>query len=204
MRRWLLWGLRIAAVLVGLLYATIAIHDQSMNEDGVSYLDLGDAYLAGDWRPINSVWSPLYPLILGSVLRLVRPSLQWEFTVVHLVNFGVYVLALICFEFFWRETRRALETEVRSDPGKIILPEWAWWTFGHTLFIWSAVVLIRLRTVTPDMVVAAIVYLAAGLLVRIGTAQSRPTTHPAFGGLLGLGYLTKAVMFPIGLIFLGA
>src|SRR5215213_1471863 len=187
MRPSLLWALRIIAGLAGLIHTAIAIQDQSMNEDGISYLDLGDAYLAGHWRPINSVWSPLYPLILGTALRLARPSLQWEFTVVHLVNFGIYLLALICFEFFWRETRRALETAVRSDPGKIILPEWAWWAFGHTLFIWSAVVLIRLRTVTPDMVVAAIVYLAAGLLVRIGAARSRPTTHPAFGGLLCLG-----------------
>src|SRR5215213_7406828 len=103
MRLSLLWVLRIAAVLVGLLHTAIAIQDQSMNEDGISYLDLGDAYVAGNWRPINSVWSPLYPLILGAVLRLVRPSLHWEFTVVQLVNLGIYLLALICFEFFWRE-----------------------------------------------------------------------------------------------------
>jgi hypothetical protein len=204
MRLSLLWVLRIAAGLVGLLHTAIAIQDQSMNEDGISYLDLGDAYLAGDWHPINSVWSPLYPLMLGTVLRLVRPSLQWEFTVVHLVNFGIFLLALICFEFFWRETRRALEAEVMSDPGKIILPEWAWWVFGYALFVWSSVVLIRLRTVSPDMLIAGIVYLAAGLLVRIGSLGSRAATHATFGGLLGLGYLTKAVMFPIGLIFLGA
>ena len=204
MRLSLLWVLRITAGLVGLLHAAIAIQDQSMNEDGISYLDLGDAYLAGHWHPINSVWSPLYPLILGTVIRLVRPSLQWEFTVVHLVNFGIYVVALICFEFFWRETRRALETAVKADPGKIILPEWAWWITGYGLFVWSSIVLIRLRTVTPDMVLAAIVYLAAGLLVRIGSARSRSATHASFGGLLGLGYLTKAVMLPIGFVFLGA
>jgi hypothetical protein len=203
MRLSLLWGLRIAAVLVGLLHTAIAIQDQSMNEDGISYLDLGDAYVAGNWRPINSVWSPLYPLILGAVLRLVRPSLHWEFTVVQLVNLGIYLLALICFEFFWREIRRALETAVKAEPGKIILPEWAWWGIGYALFVWSSVVLIRLRTATPDMLIAAIVYLAAGLLVRIGSARSHQSTHGLFGGLLGLGYLTKAVMFPLGLIFLG-
>ena len=200
----LLWILRIAAALAGFVHTALAIQDQSMNEDGVSYLDLGEAYLAGDWEPINSVWSPLYPLILGSVLRLVRPSMQWEFTVVHLANFAIYLLALVCFEFFWRETRRALQAEVTRSQGEITLPSWAWWVFGYALFVWSAVVLIRLRTVTPDMLLAAILYLAAGLLVRIGSGRSQPTTHRVLGGLLGLGYLTKAVMFPLGFIFLGA
>ena len=204
MRPSLLWVLRIAAGLVGLVHTGVAIQEQSMNEDGISYLDLGDAYLAGHWQPINSVWSPLYPLILGATLRLIRPSLQWEFTVVHLVNFCIYLLALVCFDFFWRETRRALEAEVRADRGEITLPRWAWWAFGYALFVWSSVVLIRFRAVTPDMLVAALVYLAGGLLIRIGSAPPRPTTHALFGGVLGLGYLTKAVMFPVGFVFLGA
>jgi hypothetical protein len=204
MRPSLLWVLRIAAGLAGLIHTAIAIQDQSMNEDGISYLDLGDAYLAGHWQPINSVWSPLYPLILGTTLRLARPSLQWEFTVVHLVNFGIYLLALACFDFFWRETRRALEAEVRPESKEITLAPWAWWAFGYALFVWSSVVLIRFRAVTPDMLVAAIVYLAAGLLVRIGSGASRPTVHAQFGGVLGLGYLTKAVMFPLGFVFLCA
>src|SRR5688572_20627691 len=202
MRPSLLWVLRIAAALAGLAHTAIGIHDQSMNEDGISYLDLGDAYLAGDSEPINSVLSPVYPLILGSALRLVRPSVQWEFTFVHLLNFGIYLLAMICFESFWRETRRALEAEVDARPGEITLPGWAWWVFGYALFVWSSVVLIRSWTVTPDMLIAAIVYLAAGLLVRIGSAQPRPVTHVLFGSLLGLGYLTKAVMLPLGLLFL--
>jgi hypothetical protein len=204
MRPSLLWGLRITAGLVGLVHTAIAIQDQSMNEDGISYLDLGDAYLAGHWQPINSVWSPLYPLLLGTALRLVRPSLHWEFTVVHLVNFGIYLLALVCFDFFWRETRRALEAEARPESREITLARWAWWSFGYALFVWSSVVLIRFRAVTPDMLLAAIVYLAAGLLVRIGSAQARPTRHALFGLVLGLGYLTKAVMFPLGFVFLGA
>src|SRR5215217_1690955 len=200
----LLWVLRSVAIVAGLVHTVIAIQDQSMNEDGISYLDLGDAYLAGHWKPINSVWSPVYPLILGTVLRLFRPSMQWEFTVVHLVTFCIYLVALVCFEFFWRETKRAVEAEVEARGGEIILPGWAWWVSGYALFVWSSVVLIRLRTVTPDMLVAAIVYLAAALLVRIGSSHPRPATHLRFGSLLGLGYLTKAVMLPIGFVFLGA
>src|SRR5918995_641945 len=80
-----------------------------------------------------------------------------------------------------------------------------WRAIGYALFVWSSVVLIRFRSVTPDMLVAGIVYLAAALLVRIGSAATpRPATHALFGGVLGLGYLTKAVMFPVGFVFLGA
>src|SRR5215217_2600876 len=175
MRLSLLWVLRIAAALAGLLHTAMAIQDQSMNEDGVSYLDLGDVYLDGHWLPINSVWSPVYALILGTAVRLLRPSLTWEFTLVHLVNFCIYLLALICFEYFWRETRRALESELRPDNREITIPSWAWWAFGYALFVWSSVVLIRFRSVTPDMLLSAIVYVAAGLLVRIGSAAPRPT-----------------------------
>ncbi|HJR15830.1 MAG TPA: hypothetical protein VJ808_03170 [Gemmatimonadales bacterium] len=189
---------------MGLVHTGIAIQDQSMSEDGISYLDLGEAYLAGDWQPVNSVWSPLYALILGTALRLFRPSLDWEFTVVHLVNFGIYLLALVCFDFFWRQIRHALDSEVRPAGNEISLPPWAWWLFGYALFVWSSVVLIRFRSVTPDMLLAAIVYLAAGLLVRLGSAtRRRPAMHALYGGILALGYLTKAVMFPLGLVLLG-
>ncbi len=33
----------------------------TMNADGISYLDIGDAYWRGDWHnAINAYWSPLY------------------------------------------------------------------------------------------------------------------------------------------------
>src|SRR5262245_31889130 len=73
----------------------------TMNPDGVSYLDIGDAYWRGDWHnAINAYWSPLYSWILGLLLKALRPSSYWEYPLVHLVNFLIYVAALACFEFF--------------------------------------------------------------------------------------------------------
>src|SRR5688572_4070376 len=199
------WLLRTVAVAAGALHTAIAIQDQSMSEDGIAYLDLGDAYARGDWRPVNSVWSPVYPLLLGITIRLAGPSPRWEFTTVHLVNFTIYLLALLCFDFFWREIRRAvLQGEQATGAERLVLPDWAWWVFGYALFVWSSVVLIHFRTVSPDMLVAALVYLAAGLLVRIGRGEARPRVHAAFGAVLGGAYLSKAVMFPLAFAFLGA
>src|SRR5947209_187208 len=73
----------------------------TMNPDGVSYLDIGDAYWRHDWHnAINAYWSPLYSWILGFFINVVKPTPYWEYPLVHLVNFFIYVGALGCFEFF--------------------------------------------------------------------------------------------------------
>ena len=98
-----------------------------MNADGINYLDIGDAYMRCDFEvAINSVWSPLYSWILGAVMAVVQPSMRWEFPVVHLVNFGIYIVALVCFEFLWRQLWRYQETKaadkvgIRGTPGFVI------------------------------------------------------------------------------------
>src|SRR6266516_3640234 len=72
----------------------------SRNPDGISYLDIGDAYWRGDWHnAINAYWSPLYSLILGLFIKVLRPTPHWEYSLEHLVNFLIYVAALASFEF---------------------------------------------------------------------------------------------------------
>ena len=66
-----------------------------MNPDGVSYLDLADAWRRGDWaQAVSLYWSPLYSWLLGGALALLRPPARAEFPVVHLVNLLLYVAAL--------------------------------------------------------------------------------------------------------------
>src|SRR6185503_4018075 len=80
----------------------------ALNPMGVSYLDMGDAYFRADWATaINGFWSPLYSLPLGLAMRLIRPSPEHEFPVVHLVNYLIYLCALFAFDFFLRELMRA-------------------------------------------------------------------------------------------------
>lgn len=104
---WLLYILLGVAISFGAIYTWIAATNHSMNADGISYLDIGDAYLRGDWEmAINSVWSPMYAWVLGLVLWLVKPGMRWEFPIVQLVNFSIYLITLLCFAFFWRQTMR--------------------------------------------------------------------------------------------------
>ena len=202
--RWLLFGFRLLAIALGALHTWAAVKSYSMNEDGIAYLDIGDAYMRGEWQTaVSSVWSPLYPFLLGLALNVLKPSMRWEFPMVHLLNFVIYVIAFVCFEFFWRQLRRCRDNRITdASDAQVKLPEWAFEAFGYSLFIWSSLGLIEIWAVTPDMLMAALVYLAAGLLMRIRLGAGW-NAFVWLGVVLGLGYLTKTIMFPVALAFLG-
>jgi hypothetical protein len=203
MRR-LTYLFRTVALLLGGLHAWAAMASHSMNSDGISYLDIGDAYLRGDWDiAVNTVWSPLYSWILGPVMAVFKPPMRWEFPLVHLVNFIIYAGTLFCFEFFWRQAWNALKDRIASDPNRITWPEWAWWSIGYLLFIWSSLTLIEIWAVTPDLLMAGLVYLAAGQLMRILRGSMGWKIYTSLGIFLGLGYLAKAIMFPVSFAFFG-
>lgn len=192
---WLL-GIAMAA-----LHAWAASQSHSMNADGIAYLDIGDAYMRGDWDvAVNPVWSPLYSWILGAVMALARPSMRWEFPLVHLVNFAIFVGAFLSFEFFWQQLGRYREES--GSGGGLPLPAWAWQSLGYLQFLWATLTLIAIWAVTPDMLMAVFVLVAAGLLVRLRFGDTRWLTFILLGLALGLGYLAKSIMFPLAFVFL--
>jgi hypothetical protein len=198
------WIVATSWLVAALLGAVHAWADRfTMGSDGLSYLEIGEAYLRGDWgAAINGYWSPLYSWLLGLTLLILRPTPYWEFPAVHLVNFGIYLCALGCFHFFLRQLiayhrTRTLESQISS------LPAWAWWTLGYSLFIWSSLTKIPLSLVTPDQCVAAFVLLAAGILLRIRGGSVSWVTFALLGLVLGFGYLAKAPMFPLAFVFIG-
>lgn len=195
------------AIVLGALYSWAARF--GMNPDGISYLDLGDAYMQGDWHmAINGYWSPFYPWLLGLAMLALKPSPYWEFPVVHLVNFIIYLCTLASFHFFLRELIRCNRERKAGLSGEsgLTLPEWAWLSLGYTFFIWSSfsfVIKPLVTIVTPDLCVVAFVYLASGILLRIRRGADSWLTFILLGMVLGLAYLAKAPMFPVAFIFLG-
>jgi hypothetical protein len=195
----LLW---LMSIVFGALYTWANRH--VMNPDGMSYLDMGDAYLRGDWSmAINAYWSPFYSWLLGLAMVVLNPSPYWEFPVVHLVNFVIYLFTLGCFHLFLLEVIRSYRSVGSSGNRYETMPPWAWLMLGYTLFIWSSVNLIGFRLVTPDMCVAAFVYLSAALLLRIRRGSPTWPTFVFLGLVLGFAYLAKAAMFPLAVIILG-
>ncbi len=202
---WVRWKtvFRVAAIASGLLH--VWAYRYQIEADGVSYLDMANAYFRGDWKmAINGYWSPLYSWLLGLPLFVFKPSSYWESTVAHLANFAIYVVALFCFEFFLKALIRFHQTTHGFGNGGEPLPEWVWWALGYTLFLYSFLPhMLSLGFVTPDLCVAALVYLAAGILLRLRTGERGWTAFAAFGAALGIGYLAKTVMFPLAFVFLG-
>ena len=186
------------AIGLGALHVYAAITSQSMNADGISYLDIGDAYFRADWvNAINPVWSPLYSWILGFANFVIRPSMEWEFPVVHLVNFIIYLIALSSFEFMWKRVRT-----YEASNESYALPDSWWWTLGYLLFIWISLSLIEIWSVTPDMLMAVFVFLAAGLIAQIRAGEESRWNFLILGLILGLGFLSKSFMFSTSIVFL--
>ena len=200
--------LRIAAWAVALALGFIQAwrSRHTMNPDGVSYLDVSDAYVAGDWSAaINAYWSPLYSWLLAAATLLVRPSGYWEFTVVHLMNFAVYALTLAAFEFLLTQMLRARrERALQHGQAFDASDEWPWRLLGYSLFVWSALGMIGLTIVAPDMCVAALMFVAAGLALRLRDPSAPWWLPLLFGLTLGFAYLAKAAMLPLAFVFIGA
>jgi hypothetical protein len=185
-------------VSLGLIQAWVTRF--AMNPDGVSYLDIGDGFWRGDLRLLlNGYWSPLYGFLLGLAMKILKPTAYWEFPVVHLVNFLIYLLALLSFDLFLREFIKSRTRNLDSG-----LPEYLWLTIGYLLFISSSLLMINLEIVSPDMCVAACIYLAAALLLRIRANPQQKSNFIFLGVVLGFGYLSKTVMFPLAFVILAA
>ena len=221
----------------------------AMNPDGVSYLDMGNAFFHHNWHmAINAYWSPLYPWIEGFFLWVLKPSARWEFPIVHLVNLLVYISALASFDFFLRAFIRFHQTSIQLLPSPSLstpspspasgregtgerwvregdertraraaiseqmvesaessagFREWVWYVLGYSLFIWTSLVMIGAGSnVSPDLCVAALVYLAFGFLLQMRNRTCSRGKFLLFGAVLGFGYLAKAVMFPLAFVFL--
>ncbi len=191
-----------AAIITALAQALAYRHQ--LTPDGMSYLDIAGSCSEGNWHAlVNGYWSPLYPFLLGMVFRIVKPSPGFEVTLAHLVNFGVFVLSFAAFEFLLKMLIRVQRKEGPSTDGREPIPEWALWALGDSLCAWSMLLFIQLRGVHPDLCVAALVYLAAGLLLRIRAGQGGWIAYACLGTVLGAAYLAKGVMLPLAFVFLG-
>ena len=202
---------KFAALIRRLFWATAAVlgalqafaSRASMTDDAVNFLDIGDHILRGEWTlAVNGMWNPLYATILGVANALFKPSIQWQFPLVHLILYLIFVFSLWCFDWFLSQL--ILFRQENEGSEELSIPLWVWYVIGYALFLWAALELIRVDETNPDMLVAACFYLACGTLVRIRRGAAGWVTYGALGLVLGLSYLTKAVMFPVSLICLCA
>jgi hypothetical protein len=184
------------------LFAAVDVWASSsrINPDGISYLDIGDAVFHGNWAAaVNPYFSPLYTLVVGAARRAFAVPLKFEYPFVHLVNFMIFIVVIACFEFFWGGVFRS-----DTNQEQFRRAEAAWWGVGYVVLAVTANMQEAIGMVAPDLMVTGILMLAAGMLLRVRSATAKAADYLGLGVTLGVGYLTKAPVFPISFLFFAA
>ena len=161
------------------------------NADGIGYLDRSDQLRAFGWpAPTNGSWCPLYPALLALARWLFGSGPALDYPLAHLVNFALCLIVFGCAEWLRGELVRG---DDRAD-------------FASSMLCiaaagWAAIRLVGTQILSPDMGVLAAVIGAAAATLRWHRTGS-PLAAATLGAVLGVGYLMKAVMFPVALVFL--
>ena len=192
-------------VAVSMAVARIVAARNTIGPDPRAYMELARAILRHDWAMVpNAYWSALYPWLLAAASWVFKPSLRQEFPLAHALALPTYLVCIASFEFFWTTLLqfRDVSAERRGLSGTVI-PAAQMWVLGYSLFLWMTIGGLILL-INPDVCVTAVALAAAGLLIRIrNVPDATKSLHLWFGICLGLGYLTKAILFPMAFVFLG-
>ena len=200
--------LRVLSVLIAILLGFLLswATRYSMTSDSLSYIDIAGYFSEGDWEAaLRPSWCPLFPFLVSIGFYVLKPTPYWEFQVLHLVNFLVYIGTIFAFDFFICELlKHYKKRESNLDKNNLIaFPAWALLSVSYTIFIFCSLHLIGLWGPDPDMCFAAFAYLSSGLVLKIYRGHNNWFIFLLLGVSLGFGYLAKTPMFILAFIYLG-
>jgi len=174
--------------------------------DAISYLDISYSCLAGNWHAlVNGWWSPAFPFLLTLWLKIFNPSPFREAVVLHLLSFASLVVALAVFEYFMRTFLVFRKTVLAGDQNseQPVSDDWIW-IVGYSLFFWISTFLTPPSLEQPDILVFILYLLAAAVSMQLLLEPQKWSRYFLLGLVLGAGYLTKSVMFPLAFVFYAA
>ena len=174
--------------------------------DAISYLDISYSCLTGNWHAlINGWWSPAFPFLLAIWLKIFNPSPFREAVVLHLFSFISLVVALAVFEYFMRVFLVFRKTVIadEQDSCQPVPDDWVW-IVGYLLFFWISTFLTPPSLEQPDILVFILYLLATVLCMQVVREPQKWSRYLLLGLVLGIGYLTKSVMFPLAFVFYAA
>lgn len=163
-----------------LLAVSTYLNRDTLNDDAASYINLAIHYVAGDFQvAVSGYWSPLISWILaGLILVIGDPILaaRLAMTLSAMVFFGGAASVLL-----------AIQNRAVRMAGLLISACLAAEAAGEFI--------------TPDLLSAGLYCLGCQLLFR-SLREPAPLRALLSGGLFGLAYLAKAVLFPVTLLML--
>jgi hypothetical protein len=172
--------------------------------DGISYIEIAYGVLAGNWHALlNTYWSPGYPLVLAAFLKILRPSPAYELPLMRLVGWLTLVACLPAFEYFvcaFLRFRQSLASAggAQDEP---LLPPREFRVLAYALFFWCTTVLVPSSNEHPDILVFFFYLLASAVAMDLLTVRRGYARYILFGALLGAGFITKAIFFPLSFLF---
>ncbi|MBI4244992.1 MAG: hypothetical protein HY606_12955 [Planctomycetes bacterium] len=188
----------IIAVVLGCLDVYGSRFD--LNADGIAYIEMAEAHAQGDWnKGVSTHWQFLYPLLLAAGLLIFNPTPYWEFPLIYFTNFLVYLFAIFCLDYFLRMLIR-YRKQVTGDQS--VLSELSIIVIGYSLFLYSALALYSMASTNVDLLLTGIMCLSLAMILKISMGSTGMSTFALLGVLLGVGYLAKQIMLPVGIIFL--
>ncbi len=199
--------IRAAYWIAGLLIGGLASYFTRyyLNTDGLIYLEIGDAVRRGNWGAlVNHQWSPAYSVILGFVQWCLNTTLDNELTSLKIVNFFIFVSAMGACEVFIKTLDASFANEAQEKFNRV--PFELTRLALYCAFLLSSLVWIRVRLMSPDMLMFTYLLLVTSLILRIKMTPEAFSNFVFLGSLLGLAYLTKTYMFVYSaiVILLGA
>lgn len=172
--------------------------------DAISYLDMSDGVVPGqDWhRLINGVWSPLYPFLLGMFRNIFGISPSNEIVAANILNVVFFAFAFICFELLIANLLEKNHAWIAAKTVSNALPVRACIALLYSMFLWASLNVITLTNLRPDMLMSGFLYLAAAKLVALCGERGTWNEYLVLGSVLGIGFLAKAPMLPLGILIL--
>lgn len=176
---------------------------QPFGEDIIGYLDVGDYLLRGDFfHGVSSYWSPMYGWLLALALGTQPPGTPLELPMIRACNCLIFFADIAVFCWLLGVMEKQRKTAVVSADAELF-PSVPLRILMHCSFIYSFLFLGGTYVDTADLLVSGFILASVAMFVQIhrNWLQSK-LSYFAFGILLGLGYLAKAIFFPIAVVLL--
>jgi hypothetical protein len=174
--------------------------------DTVSYVDMARGIARGDLQhAVNGQWSPLYPAVLAAFIRPFQSDSLLEFSVIRAVNFLIMLTTIALFHaFLTRLLDHCYERPDTLPESSPLLSRAQFSIVAYALLAWGCFGLTIVSRVNPDLCVAAMTFAAASMLLSFKEGHVSRGQFVLFGAVLGIGYLFKAIFFPLAFLFLAA
>jgi len=192
-----------AAALCGILTLPVAWNQRELiSPDGVSYIEIATnaLRLSPSYLISNAYWSPGYPALIALALRLTHGSLSSELAVVHGLDWLICLFAYASFTCFlhyllrWIEFRHGpVFARARTFAGIVSISYALLLASNLDPSVWTA---------GPDVLVEGVVFLAAGMCIRVSLPGVKLVHYAVLGLVLAIAYVAKAALFPLSIILL--